>query len=116
MGEERPVRGARRERAVGRTGFATRCIAIWPELWFDGLGFPSGPAACPPRSRLWGGAALGQASRPQVPEHGSRNMRRGGRMTVSSDGASSGGGFIEGAMTKMLVFKRLAAMAVVIGA
>jgi cytochrome c oxidase subunit 2 len=43
-------------------------------------------------------------------------MRRGGRMTVSSDGASSDGGFIEGAMTKMLVFKRLAAMAVVIGA
>jgi cytochrome c oxidase subunit II len=32
-------------------------------------------------------------------------------MTVSSDG-----GFIEGAMTKMLVFKRLAAVAVVIGA
>ena len=36
-------------------------------------------------------------------------------MTVSSDGASSDGGFIEGAMTKMLVFKRLAAVAVVIG-
>jgi cytochrome c oxidase subunit II len=38
-------------------------------------------------------------------------VRCGGRITVSSDG-----GFIEGAMTKMLVFKRLAAVAVVIGA
>jgi cytochrome c oxidase subunit 2 len=37
-------------------------------------------------------------------------------MTVSSDGASSDGGFIEGAMTKMRVFKRLAAVAAVIGA
>jgi cytochrome c oxidase subunit II len=43
-------------------------------------------------------------------------MRRGGRMTVASGGASSDGGFIEGAMTKMLVFKRLAAVAVGIGA
>jgi cytochrome c oxidase subunit 2 len=37
-------------------------------------------------------------------------VRRGGRIAVSD------GGFIEGAMTKMLVFKRLAAVAVVVGA
>jgi len=36
-----PVCGACIKPADGRTEFATRCIAIWPELWFDGLGFPS---------------------------------------------------------------------------
>jgi cytochrome c oxidase subunit 2 len=40
-------------------------------------------------------------------------MRRGGRMTVSSDGLHRMA--VEGAMTKMLIFKRLAAVAAVIG-
>src|ERR1700686_2947706 len=77
VGEKPPVRGTSIERTVGHPEFATRCIAIWPELWFDGLGFPSGPAASPPRSRLWGVAALGQAFRPQVRELGSKRLGPG---------------------------------------
>src|ERR1700676_2147696 len=93
MGEKLPVRGAGFERAVGRMGSATRCIAIWPELWFDGLGFPlKVPSHVRRGAALRGVAALGQASRRPVRELGPRSLDPGARILEALSGGGRGGG------------------------